>query len=186
MKKVMIIVIILIHIMVYHACKNNNEDSLVNSSAITKQSEIDDDAKNFMKLASESGIMEVEFSRVAKQRSSSPEVRRFAETMITDHIRIYNELKKLASEKHLLLPIEMNPIQTNQLEKMKELNSIKFDQKYMLLMVKSHQKALNTYKIGLNNKDLAVNKFAKEKIIHLRDHLDSASSIFNKVIITHQ
>jgi predicted outer membrane protein len=106
--------------------------------------------------------------------------------MITDHTRIYNELKKLASEKHLLLPIEMNSIQTNQLEKMKELNSIKFDQKYMLLMVKSHQKALNTYKIGLNNKDLAVNKFAKEKIIHLRDHLDSASSIFNKVIITHQ
>ena len=178
--------IILVQVILHHACNNDSEKKAGKSTILVNQSNVDEGARNFMKLASESGVMEVEFSRIAKQKSRSRAVKEFADMMIADHTRIYNDLKKLATDKRILLPIEMDKSQTGQLNKLKELNGAKFDQAYMRMMVRSHQNAINTYQEGANNRDRDVNQFALKRITLLESHLNSARSIFNKVVLNRQ
>jgi putative membrane protein len=186
MKKVLILMILLVQAILYHSCNNNSDTKAEKSTVLANQSDVDEGAMKFMKLASESGIMEVQFSMVARQKSRSPAVKEFAEMMIADHTRIYNDLKKLASDKHILLPIEMDKSQTDQLNTLTELSGAKFDQNYMRMMAASHQKAIELYKEGANNRDKDVNQFAQKKITLLEDHLNSARSIFNNVVLNRQ
>ena len=181
MKKVLIVLVILVQAFLYHACDNGKKPA--KSTVLVNQSDVDEDAKEFMKAASISGIMEVELAEIAQQKATSPAVKEFAEMMIADHTRIFNELKKLATDKHILLPIELEQEQTDQLNKLKALSGSEFDESYMRLMVRSHEQAVKDFETGARNRDRHVNKLASDKIETLKEHLSSSKSIFNKLIV---
>jgi putative membrane protein len=107
MKKVLILLIILTQAFFYHACNNNKDSKAKKSTVIANESDVDDDGKQFMKAAALGGIMEVELAKLAQKQASSPAVKEFAGMMISDHTRIYNDLKKLATDKYILLPITL-------------------------------------------------------------------------------
>ena len=52
-------------------------------------------------LVSAKGIAEIETSKLALEKSSHAEVKKFAQTMIDDHTRANDELKALAKKKNL-------------------------------------------------------------------------------------
>lgn len=168
----------------YSACTNNQENKAEKSTILANQSDVDEGAKEFMKAASIGGVMEVELSKVARQQSSNRSVKEFADMMIKDHTRIYNELKKLATDKHILLPIELEPEQKQELDELRKVSGSAFDERYMRLMVTNHEKAIADYQTGARNRDRDVNKLASAKIDSLKIHLNSAKSIFNKLIIS--
>lgn len=182
MKKISIVVILLAQAFLYPAC--NNEDKRVEKSVLlANESDVDDDAKSFIKAAATGGIMEVELAKHAQQQSNSAEVKDYAAMMLRDHTRIYNDLKKLATDKHILLPIELEEEQKTQVRKLQALKGDAFDENYMRMMVSSHEKALQDYQAGARNRDRQVNKFASEKLDSLKMHLNKARSIFNNLII---
>lgn len=173
--------VILVQAFLYHACDNGkNPDK---STVLVNESDVDDGGKAFMKAASVSGIMEVELAKIAQQHATSPNVKKFAEVMISDHTRIFNELKKLATDKHILLPIELEQEQTAELNKLKELNGTEFDRSYMRLTVRGHEQAVKDFEAGARNRDPQVNKLASDKLETLKEHLSESKSIFNKVIV---
>jgi putative membrane protein len=88
MKKVLIVLIILTQAFLYHACNNQDTKKAAKSTVLVNQSDVDEDAKIFMKAASVSGIMEVEFAKLAQKQASSSAVKEYADMMITDHTRI--------------------------------------------------------------------------------------------------
>lgn len=182
MKKVLIVIVILVQAFLYHACDNSKKPD--KSTILANESDVDDGGKEFIKAASLGGIMEVELAKLAQQQASSPAVKDFADMMIADHTRIFNELKKLATDKHILLPIELDQQQTEQLNRLKAIDGPKFDETYMRLVVRSHEQALKDYQAGARNRDRQVNKFASEKIETLKEHHSSSQSIFNKLIVS--
>jgi len=182
MKKVLIVIVILVQAFFYHACDNSKKPD--KSTVLVNESDVDDGGKAFMKAASLSGIMEVELAKIAQQNAASPTVKEFAEMMISDHTRIFNELKKLATDKHILLPIELEQEQIAQLTKLKELNGTEFDRGYMRLMVRSHEQAVKDFEAGARNRDPQVNKLASDKLETLKEHLSESKSIFNKIIVS--
>lgn len=185
MKKVLIVIIILTQAFLYNACNSNPDNKNIEKSAsLANQSDVDDDGKVFIKAAAVSGIMEVELAKMAQLQASSPEVKDFAAMMISDHTRIYNELKKLATDKHILLPIELEQPEKEELKKLQDLKGPAFDEAYMRLMVSSHEKAIQDYQSGASNRDRQVNNFASEKIDSLKTHLNSARSLFNSLVIS--
>lgn len=185
MKKVLIVIIILTQAFLYNACNNNPDNKNIEKSARdANESDVDDGGKLFIKAAAVGGIMEVELAKAAQTQASSPEVKKFADMMISDHTRIYNELKKLATDKHILLPIELEQAQKDDLKKLQELKGPAFDEAYMRMMVSSHEKAIQDYEAGSSNRDRQVNKFASEKIDSLKTHLNSARSLFNSLVIS--
>ena len=184
MNKACILSIILIQTLLFAACTNNKENKAEKSTVLVNQSDVDEDAKEFMMAASIGSIMEVELAKVAQQQSSNSTVKDFAEMMIKDHTRIYNELKKLATDKHILLPIELEQEQKQELDELRKVSGSAFDERYMRLMVTNHEKAIADYQTGARNRDRDVNKLASAKIDSLKSHLNSAKSIFNKLIIS--
>ena len=186
MKKVSIVIMILVQAFLYHACNNQENKKTERSAALVNESDVDEDAKIFMKAASTGGIMEVELAKLAQKQASSAAVKEYAEMMITDHTRIFNDLKKLATEKHILLPIDMEPEAREQMNQLQKLSGSEFDENYMRLMVTSHEKAVSEYETGARNRDRDVNKFASQKMEALKHHLNSARSLFNTVVIKGQ
>jgi putative membrane protein len=186
MKKVLIVLIILTQALLYHACNNQDKNKAEKSTILVNQSDVDEEAKSFMKAASISGIMEVELAKLAQKQASSSAVKEYADMMIADHTRIYNDLKKLATDKHILLPIDLEPKEREQLERLQKLNGAEFDENYMRFMVTSHEKAVSDFEMGGRNRDRDVNKFASAKIEELKTHLNSARSLFNTVVIKGQ
>jgi putative membrane protein len=182
MKKISIVMILLAQAFFYHACNNENKQS-DKAAVLVNESDVDDDAKNFIKAAATGGIMEVELAKEAQKQSTEPAVKDYAAMMISDHTRIYNDLKKLANDKHILLPIELDEEQKIQVKKLQELKGDAFNESYMRMMVTNHEKAIQDYNSGASNRDRQVNKFASEKIDSLKMHLNTARSIFNNLII---
>ena len=174
-------IIILAQAFLYHACKDNkNTDK---SAIVSNRSGNHEEGKTFIKAAAEGGIMEVELAKVAQKQASSPEVKKFAARMVTDHTRIYNDLKKLATNKHIILPITLDSNQTAQLNKLQEATGSLFDKKYVGMMVTSHEKAIRNYEIGAANRDPQVNEFASQKIDTLKTQLHTARSVFNYLVM---
>ncbi|MDF3076445.1 MAG: hypothetical protein K0S09_334 [Sphingobacteriaceae bacterium] len=58
-------------------------------------------AQSFLPMAAESGMREVELSRIAQQKSSNPDVRAFAEMMVRDHSTNNQQLMNVASTKNI-------------------------------------------------------------------------------------
>jgi hypothetical protein len=61
---------------------------------------------SFMKQAAENGNAEVEASKLAQTKAKRPEVKAFADQMVTDHTKVGDELKQLAASKKVDLPTE--------------------------------------------------------------------------------
>lgn len=184
MKKIFIFTIILTQAFIYNSCNGNAEKkdkSADNSTLLINESDVDQDAANFIKHASLSSIIEIEYGKVAEQNAKSESVKSFAQAMIKDHTRIYNEMKKLATDKKILLPIKMEQGPTDSLAQLQTLSGEAFDQNYMQLMVSGHQKAIENFKLGAQNRDATINKFASEKIELLKEHLNSAISTYNSL-----
>src|SRR5262249_4074873 len=54
------------------------------------------------------GIAEVELGKLASEKANNPEVKSFAQRMVTDHSKANDELKALAQKQGITLPTEMD------------------------------------------------------------------------------
>lgn len=190
MKKVLILIIMLVQAFLFKACDSTNSEKknkdLETSTYLTNQSNVDLDAVKFLKGASLSSIMEVEFAKIAEQKAKNQSVKNFAEMIKTDYTKVFNEMKKLATEKKILLPIIMESTGTDSLKQLETLSGSAFDQNYMRLTISNHEASIKNFEQGADNRDAAVNKFAAGKIEILKSHLNSARSIYNSLDINRQ
>src|SRR5881296_3483017 len=56
--------------------------------------------------AARDNLAEVQLGKLAAERAASDEVKKFAERMVTDHQKAYDELKQIADSKGLKVPTE--------------------------------------------------------------------------------
>src|SRR5687768_16634703 len=73
---------------------------------------------NFWTEAAQSSLAEVALSNAALQRAQSPEVRQFAQQMVTDHTAINQELTQLVATKGVTLPTGLTDKQQRDLQKL--------------------------------------------------------------------
>src|SRR5437773_2872523 len=60
--------------------------------------------QDFVTRAAIGGVTEVEMGKLAGDRASSADVKKFAEKMVTDHTKANEELEKIATGKSLKVP----------------------------------------------------------------------------------
>ena len=184
MKKLFIITVILMQASLYQGCTNSKEDKKVEKEAVlVNESDVDENGANFIKQASRHGLLAIEFSKIAERQASSPEVRRFAQRMISDHTRYYNALKKMAAEKYILLPIKMEQEDVDKLNELRKLKGTSFDESYMKAIISSHETAVESFEMGARNRDREVNKFAGGKLDSIKINFNTAKSIFNNLVV---
>ena len=136
----------------------------------------------FVTAAASGGMLELELGKVASQKASAAEVKKFGDHMVTDHTKANNELKSLAGKKKWILPTKMSALHQASFDRISKLTGEDFDKEYMAQMVMDHEKTVAMFEQA-NQKaiDTDLKSFASKTLPSLRMHLDMARENNNKV-----
>ena len=136
---------------------------------------------DFMMQAAQSGIAEVELSRVAQSNSSDPAVKSFAQMMVSDHTKANDELKTLAGNKGAALPTGPDGSHQTEVQRLKGLKGAEFDAEYIRMMVADHEKAVVLFQAqAQNGVDPELKAWAVQTLPKLQAHLQAATGLQSK------
>src|SRR5581483_4389225 len=102
--------------------------------------------QRFAEQAAQSGLSEVQISRLAVGRTRNDDVKKLAQMMIDDHTKANDELKQIAERKGVKLPDECNDIQKATLERLGKMKGVNFDRWYARTMLGDHETAVSLFR----------------------------------------
>ncbi|KTC62870.1 hypothetical protein AO262_19455 [Pseudomonas fluorescens ABAC62] len=134
-------------------------------------------SNDFVEHAAEGGITEVEAGKLALEKSSSADVKTFAEHMVTDHTKANQELMALA--KKLDIEVPDDAALTDKAKKaILEMRDESFDKAYANNQVVAHEKTVELFKKEATSSDNAELKaFATKTLPTLEAHLKMAKEL---------
>jgi putative membrane protein len=132
----------------------------------------------FMKKAARGGLAEVELGRLAAQKASNAEVKKFGQRMVDDHSKANDQLKQVASDRHVDLPQSIGSKDKATKENLEKLSGDEFDQTYISYMVKDHKQDVAEFeRESKMAHDPALKSFVTETLPTLREHLKEAEKL---------
>lgn len=133
--------------------------------------------RDFVTDAAMAGLAEVESSRLAVRKATSPAVRQFAQRMIDDHGSANTELTTFAQSRGMTLPTEIDRSHRKALDGLDKRSGEDFDRAYMKMQVADHEKSVSRFeKQAKGGKDPELRQWAESKLPVLREHLQMARS----------
>jgi putative membrane protein len=130
--------------------------------------------RNFIIRAAQMNLAEVQLSELALQRSTraSREVQQFAQQMVADHTRATERLSRLALDKNVILPIELDAQHRVIRNRLSKLSGEEFDREYLNVMNDDHNRSVELFQNqARQGEDPDVRAFARNTLPALRGHL---------------
>ncbi len=138
--------------------------------------EIENDTEWAVAVADMS-MFEVESSKLALERATTPAVKQFAQTMIDDHGKAGEELKGVATQKNISLPAMLSDKSQKKLNDLREKSGKDFEDAYTDCMVKDHKDAVDKFKKEAEKgEDAELKSWAAGKVATLEHHLEMAKA----------
>jgi putative membrane protein len=109
--------------------------------------------QNFVEDLSYAGMAEIELGRLATQRGTHAEVKRYGQMMIDDHTKAGDELKQIAAQFSIQQPAGLNEGHRDLRDRLAKLSGAEFDREYMDAMVDSHQDVVDKLQSRVDEKD---------------------------------
>lgn len=132
----------------------------------------------FVIIAASSGVYEVEAGKLAKDRASGAEVKKFAEKMVEDHTKANKELAEVAKKADLGVPTQLMEADTKHLEALRARTGTDFDREYVAQQVKAHDEAVALFESASKNaKNAALKDFAAKTLPTLKEHQKHAKML---------
>lgn len=156
------------------ACNNPEKKNDASPGPVPKFD--DKQSIDFFKQTSEHNILQIEVARLAQQRVRNKRLKMYARQMIADNTRIYNDLKKLAEQKHLLLPIDLTRSQADSLEEMKKLNTRKFEREYIRMLLRESNNQRLILGKGVFSNDSIIRQFSNKTLPLIRSNIKELRS----------
>lgn len=122
--------------------------SLVGVSAVTAQGmgQGADQDKQFLMTASQSDYTEITFSQLAVQKATNPQVKAYAQKMITDHQMLEQNMKPFADQMSVTPVTSLDSMHQQLYDQLNGLSGADFDKQYMSDMDTDHHKSLDAFK----------------------------------------
>jgi putative membrane protein len=132
----------------------------------------------FIKTAAMAGMAEVELGKLAALKAESGDVKQFAQRLVDDHGKANNELKSLASRKHITLPSEPDAKHKAMQDELSRLDGSAFDRAYIMHMVAAHRDAIALFQHEANSvTDKETRAFAEKTLPTLEEHFTIAQDL---------
>jgi putative membrane protein len=132
----------------------------------------------FMKDAAQGGMAEVKMGELATSNGESQPVKALAKKLVTDHGKVNEELKQLATRKSVMLPDAVSEQQKTMLQHLSSLKGSEFDAAFKQHAVENHQKSIEKFKAAAEKaKDADLKAFAAKTLPVLQQHLDLAKQL---------
>jgi putative membrane protein len=133
--------------------------------------------KSFIKDATEGSQAEINFAKLALEKSKDPNVRKFAEKMITDHSKLIEDMRPFA--KKYDVSASGSPVMAHaKYEELKMKSGTSFDRAYVEAMVKDHNDDLQAFLKEENSTadpELKATVMKGEKVV--REHTEMIDNI---------
>lgn len=136
----------------------------------------------FVKKASQGGLFEVKVGELAQQRAQSPEVKQFAQHLVSEHQQANTALEQLAQTKGVKMETEVGGKYKQTISRLEKTKGQEFDKKFMEAVVKEHKGDVKDFKKQAEKgKDADVKNWAQQTLPALEKHLQMAQQVQQKV-----
>lgn len=138
----------------------------------------------FVKKAAEGGMAEVAAGKLGSQKATSPEVKAYAQKMVTDHGKANKELMAAAKTKNLEVPTEPGMMHKGMAEKLEHQKAdADWDEDFMEQMVRDHEKTVELFQQASTDMgvDADLRTWAKGTLPTLQMHLKDAKALEAKL-----
>jgi len=137
--------------------------------------------QDFVTLAAQSDMLEIESSKLALTKSDSDKTKQFADKMIKDHTETSNELKALVSggKVQASAPSVLDKVHKDKLDKLaKQRDGKDFTKDYNNMQVSAHKDAVSMFeRYGKEGDNANLKAFANKHLPHLQEHLKMAQDL---------
>ena len=141
--------------------------------------------EHFVTDVAYAGMAEVELGKMATEKASKDEVKKFGQRMVDDHSKAGDELKTIAQTKNITWPTDLDAKHKALRDRLMKLSGEGFDRAYTQEMVAGHQKVAAMLKTeSTSGKDPDVKAWAAKTLPTVEDHLKQAREISRGVVGT--
>ena len=141
--------------------------------------------EHFVKEAATGGMAEVQLGKLAADKASNADVKKFGQKMADDHGKANDELKTLAQNKNITLPTALDAKAKATVDRLSKLNGEAFDRAYMQEMLKDHRKDVSEFRTqAKSGKDADIKAWASKTLPTLEEHLKMAEDTSHSVVGT--
>lgn len=184
MKKLIYVMAVSFSALAFQACSGDSKDAkesadslnlskdTTTNAAATGGIAVDEADAKFATTAAAGGMAEVEFAKVALQKSTNAQVKEFANMMVTDHGKANTELMEIANAKNITLPTALDADHQKKLDDLSKKSGADFDKAYASEMVSGHKSTLKLMEDEAKDaKDAELKAFATKTAPVVQSHL---------------
>jgi putative membrane protein len=134
--------------------------------------------RSFIHDAGAGGLAEVDFGKLADQKSQNDSVKHFAQQMIQDHTKANDQLAALAKADGIAVPDTLDPDHRATRARLEKLDGARFDRAYIAGQISDHQKTIALFQQETAaGQDPQLKGFAAETLPTIRGHLKMAQGL---------
>jgi len=137
--------------------------------------------QQFIEMAAQTDMLEAHLGQMAADQAASPDVKTYAQMLVSDHTADYQQLTALAAKTGLTVPTGLDAAHDKMIAPFEKLKDAAFDSRYIHTMIAGHTGAIGVYtkeSTGAQNPD--VKAYASATLPTLNKHLDSAKDLARK------
>jgi putative membrane protein len=139
----------------------------------------------FLKEAAQGNTAEIEMGTLAEKDASNAAVKQFGERMVTDHSKLGEEARKVATKTSIVLPSGPGSMDHAEYTRLAAKTGTDFDKAYITEMIKDHQHDIAAFEKEANSGSNAdIKSFASQALPTLREHLRMAESAAKQIGIS--
>jgi len=137
------------------------------------------DDSEYLVAAAETDLKEIEIGKLAKEKGTDPEVKKFGQMLIDDHTKASATVKMAAEKRSVSLPAAITEDGKKDWDDLnKEKVGKDFDMKFADMMVDGHQKAIDKMKDASEKaNDPEIRAWAGNMVPTLQAHLEHAKTL---------
>lgn len=186
MKKIFYVMMVSVICLAASSCSKKNEtDNKEIAEDQNKEAFKDTDLKKDVEFAVEiadAGRFEVMLGQVAAANGMSAEVKKLGQTMVDEHTKANEELKTLAAQKNITMPIALSDSKQKKFDEISSKRGTAFDKAYSEAMVDGHKHVIDAFKKeSEKGEDADLKGWAAGKLPTLEHHLSMAEETHNLV-----
>lgn len=131
------------------------------------------DKASFAAAAASANQLEITSSEMALKRAKSPEVKAFAQQMVTDHTKAGQMFATAATQEGVAIPDQLMPKHASMVSTLEAASDADFDSAYIDLQTAAHNEAVSLFRSYSDAPDSEpLGSFAKKTLPTLEQHLE--------------
>jgi putative membrane protein len=137
------------------------------------------DKATFVNTAASAGKFEIDSSKLALDKATSKDVKKFARLMIKDHTKAAKQLMAIVKKEGDTPPPDtLAPADADAMKQLNAASAADFEKTYVSLQTKAHMDAVALFKnYSADPDDKRLGRFAKKTLPTLEMHLDHVKKL---------